>query len=106
MRYVVIETDGTIRAVETEGEMPLQQLQALVGGYIEATSLRINGVWYDAFCNEEGKIMEPPLPPNALFPVHNGPLILGHATEEGGFVGVNDDELTEFDGQSITVVML
>ncbi len=63
--------NDTIRIVtEYTAKIPLKDLQAAVGGYIEAVpywdSFEIDGKTVRAviWCNEEGKLRDPPLPRN------------------------------------------
>lgn len=97
MRYVVIEANGTFRSVETAGTIPLDQMQKIVGGYICSWSCEINGVHYNAFVNDEGLIMEPPLPSNAIFPQIAGAILIGHVNEDGDFLGLREGELPDLD---------
>src|SRR5262245_26873468 len=62
--------DGTSEIRELTAEPELETLRKIVGGYLEAIpyfrTIEIGGsvVACLAFCNEEGKLNEPPLPIN------------------------------------------
>ena len=54
----IIRVDGTVeRLPSTVAKMPLEKVQAIVGGYIEHVRVRGTELW----CNEEGSLQGLPL---------------------------------------------
>lgn len=109
MKYLVFKSDGTYSVVETSGVMPLEQMQKIVGGYVEHTrhGIFLDGepVNLDLFVNEEGWVMEPPLPENPFFPRLAGNAIAGHIDDVGEFQGVSDSEIPAM-GSRVGVLVL
>jgi hypothetical protein len=66
MKVLVIPADTTksiyLADVSASAEQQLDDMQKLVGGYIEAAPCPTNEI--TVWCNEEGKVMNPPLPFN------------------------------------------
>lgn len=60
MRYAVLHADG--RAVLRDGDMSLDVLNGIVGGYIECAPCPVPGI--TVWCNEDGKYEN--LPVNTL----------------------------------------
>jgi hypothetical protein len=71
MKYLVIQPDGTYEQKETKKkELSLEQLQKLVGGYIELVHVKYKGRRYEAYVNEEGKLKNMPFNPKATALYH------------------------------------
>jgi hypothetical protein len=60
-RAVLVPASGPAHEIDIHGGDELRELQALVGGWIQAVP--VDGP-FSVYCNEEGKVMSPPLPPN------------------------------------------
>jgi hypothetical protein len=62
---VVIEVDGSVRELERASEVPtLEELHKAVGGYIEV--VRVADPDMLMIVNEEGWVLDPPLPLNVI----------------------------------------
>lgn len=89
-KYLLFGTDGGVSVIECEGVMPLDQMQKIVGGYIEHTRVIVMmnevPVRLEAFVNEQGWLI--PLKPNPFFPDLAGPVLCGTVNAEGDFLGV------------------
>ena len=103
---IALETDGTIRTVVLDEASEYDELVKLVGGYLEAVTLR-NG--HTLWVNEEGKIQR--LPYNrtaqAVFDHNFGPgvdiilgnaVIMGDVDEDGNTLGLTEEELAMYVG--------
>jgi len=91
MTYLLIHADGRKERVESENILTLGELQKLVGGYIEWVPLARDG--FGCMVNEEGRIMDPPLPDNAKFPEFCGPIVFGRMAP-----GPNEEDGDDFTG--------
>lgn len=56
MKYFVIQPDGKVEEFIQEKEPDLETLQRLVGGMIEAVTIKYRGKQTLAYINEEGKL--------------------------------------------------
>lgn len=103
---IALETDGTIRTVALDEASEYDELVKLVGGYLEAVTLR-NG--HTLWVNEEGKLQG--LPYNntaqAIFDHNFGPgvdlivgnaVIMGDVDENGDTLGLTEEELAMYVG--------
>lgn len=102
IRVATLAPDSTELVINENFEEGLENLQAAVGGLIEAINVR---GWRDGRCitiwvNEEGKLKS--LPPNfaiirkdddELLDIVMGDIIITSADEEGNTVGLTDEEL-------------
>lgn len=74
--YLMVHADGRTEFLTTPGGalLTLEQLQRLVDGNIEHVRLadQVGGM-----VNEEGRILDPPLPDNARYPNLAGPVVIG-----------------------------
>lgn len=71
-RYLIAHASGDIEVYECHGEIPLDKLQELVGGYIEHA--RIDRT-LSVMVNEDGIAMG--LPPNPFCPALVGTIVFG-----------------------------
>ena len=103
--YLLVNTDGSLERIQTDGIMKLQQMQHLVGGYIEFVRMAEGGV--GCMINEEGRLRG--LPDNARYPNLCGPIVFGrmgedpdNAMSEDGpdseFLGLNEELLRVLEG--------
>ncbi len=90
MKYVVARVDGSVEVLERTASLALQELQDLVGGYIEAVRVASPGTIM-MMVNEEGLLLN--LPQNPFCPGLVGNVVLGK-TEGSEFVGLNESELS------------
>lgn len=105
MKVIVVKPNNTFKVVETAGE--LEDLQGLVGGYIEAVrptagyenaTLKLGNVF---LCDEEGHLKEKPLNrwgtilyngvSKDIHPIVGDIVIIGESNEN--FRGLLDDEI-------------
>ena len=54
---VVLKVDGTKEALRVPGELKVEQLQKLVGGWVEPVRIKYEGRMRTAFVNENGKLL-------------------------------------------------
>ena len=101
MKGIIIGVNNTLTEREFESGGELDFLQGAVGGYIQIVphNAPIN---LSVYCNEEGKITDPPLEPNmlatALFSGLLGPsdylagpvVLTGPIDDEGYTTGISD----------------
>ena len=96
MKYLTIQ-NGAIQEVEKQGDLSLEEMQRLVGGWIELVTLRTypDESALSMYVNEEGKLDG--LPPNFYF--HNiqdlivGPAIIIGTDAEGRNRSLTPDEI-------------
>ena len=81
MIYYYVKADGTLERVYRRKEISLEDLQKMVGGYIEFVPYGDGTVC----CNEEGLLKG--LPKNKIHPKFVGNIVFGH-TVNGQFVGL------------------
>lgn len=94
MRARFIKTDGTDEVRELTERLSLSELQAAVGGYIEAVDLTYpeqDGTWTTMWVNEEGKVNDLPFNQKATEIARPGVHIFGDD------VIVGDVVLTDYD---------
>lgn len=88
MKYIYLKTDGTKRGIETDTPLSLEDLQELVGGYIEFFEYNDREV---GCCNEEGLMKNLPLNPHITDKDILGDVVIGrfeYTDEDRIFVGV------------------
>ena len=79
-KYMVIRPDGATTYIEGK-ELSLEELQKLVGGYVEMVKL-YRQEFHTMWVNEEGYRLE--LPPNPKASLMAGHALVGTAVLEGG----------------------
>lgn len=97
MRFLTINTDGTVTHDDPSAEDELETVQTRVGGYIQILPVQFHGC--GIFLNEEGQMLD--LDRNRLAEaVFNWPdMLLGNAVITGGTdedldtVGLSDQQL-------------
>lgn len=98
MKIVILHADGRIEDQPERSSPPsLDELQAIVGGYIEHVHVDYEGRTYHAFVNEDGRQREMPINVNATLAV----LRFGHGQILGPCAIVitrSDAELQSFMG--------
>ena len=72
MIYAYISADGKRKPIESDRPLPLERLQALVGGLIEFVAMP-DGT--ELCVNEEGRVRD--LPRNARYPAVRGDVVVG-----------------------------
>lgn len=97
IRVIILEAGNPEAKIVERFEHSLENLQTVVGGYIEAVSVNESiTIWL----NEEGKLQE--LPPNfyligngSPFDIVVGDVIITGTDGEGNTIGLSDEEVTE-----------
>jgi len=82
MEYKIYRTDNAVEVRVTKKPLELEEMQKIVGGYIEMLAY---GEELYAVVNEEGRIKR--LPQNPFFPEFVGNVILGKL-KDSEFVGI------------------
>ncbi len=96
MKYVVLKADGSAAILQRAAALKLNELQALVGGNIEAVRLQ-NAPALTAMVNEEGlrlDLAENPHCPGIVGDIVLGKLVPGR-NETRDFVGLSKKEVKE-----------
>ena len=90
---------GKLILEEEEIQSGLENMQSIVGGYLEHLSVTPEiGLW----CNEEGKILNPPLPETIVllsqgvpYDVVRGNVFFTSHNDEGDTIGLNSEHISE-----------
>jgi hypothetical protein len=88
VKYVIFKTDGGLEILERPSSIELQELQTLVGGYIEMVRIEHSDA-LALMVNEEGSLLD--LPQNPHCPGFVGNVVLGKIAGED-FTGLSDKE--------------
>jgi hypothetical protein len=59
--YIWFKADGSIEQVDLDHELSLEEMQRLVGGYIERVQVKYHGKHRDMWVNEEGRLLRLPV---------------------------------------------
>jgi len=93
--YLIVHHSGTLQRVDSPRPLTLHFIQATVGGYAEYVRMARDGL--GCMINEDGRILNPPLPDNARYPNLAGNIIFGRI-KDGEFVGLTTGQLAVLEG--------